>query len=213
MADLETEPGEKTVFTHTQADIDSAVKARLARESNAHTAALSEKDAAITELNANIEALKAETVKGQATNQTATEHSLALEKRLEQVEAERAEDKRLLAEQEQQKIVNSINAADKDALLKAGVDPKFAEMALNELHKSRTLEDGKAFYKDGEGAILEQSAVVDSLKAQYPEFITINRAGGNNTPVGAPGSPVDGSKETIEQFKARRESEGYYKDK
>ena len=207
------QPGEETVFTHTQADIDSAVKARLARSENAHVGVLSEKDASIAERDATIAALQADADKGQAKKLTATEHTTALEKRIEQMELRDAEKERLLAEQAAQKIVNGINTTDKDLLLKAGIDPKFAEMALNELHKSRTLENGTAFYKDGEGAILDQGTVIDSIKAQYPEFITINRAQGNNAPMEGGATNVDRSNESITAFKARREAEGHYKDK
>lgn len=194
-------------FTHTQADIDSAVTARLARATNASDGILSARDASITELTATIDALKAEADKGKVTNQTAAQKEEAFEKRIKQMEDDAVESKRLLADEKAQKVLNGITSKDKDAILKAGFDPKFSDMALNELHKLRTLEDGAAFYKDADGAIIDQSVVIDSIKAQYPEFITINRSAGNNIPTGVTSTPIDFSKESTADHINRRNAE------
>lgn len=201
------EPGE-IVFTHTQKDIDSAVKARLARSENAHVGILGEKDASIATLNATIETLKAAAEKGVVTKMSASEHTEALEKRLDQMEKDAVDRDKLLADQAAQKVIAGINSDDKDLLMKAGIDPKFADIALNELHKGRTLENGTAFYKDKEGALLDQNAVIESVKAQYPEFITVPRNLGNQVPMnGVKVAEVDYSKETTEQHITRRNAE------
>ena len=124
------------------------------------------------------------------------------------MEKDAVDNKKLLADQAAQKVIAGINSSDKDLLLEAGFDNKFADIALNELHKGRTLENGTAFYKDKEGAILDQGAVIESLKAQYPEFITVPRNLGNTVPMnGVKLAEVDYSKETTEEHITRRRAE------
>ncbi len=187
-------------FTHTQADIDSAVSSRLTRATANHDSAIGEKNSAIADLQAQIDGFKTKDEEGKQTKLTASELSLAQDKRIQQLENDAKESKIQILKQAEAKVVSDINSLDKDSIAKAGFDPKFSDMVLTELHKSRTLENGVAFYKDGEGAQIEQSSVLESLKAQYPEFITINRAGGNDVP-GAKNRPdVDPAKESTSAY-------------
>ena len=207
----EENQGDTIVMTHTQADIDSAVSSRLTRANSAHDTAMGEKDSSIAELTAQINGFKANAEEGKKTKLTASEHTQALEIRIQQMEDNAKERDLQILKQSEDKVVSDINSLDKDSIAKAGFNPKFSDMVLAELHKSRTLENGVAFYKDSTGAQLEQSAVIEALKAQYPEFITINRAAGNAVTPGNGAPDADHSQESIEQFRARRETEGHYK--
>ena len=184
----------------TQADIDSAITARLAREQSKHEAELEALKAEKAELEAKFQ-------EDQAKKMSVSERVEAQDKRIDQLLADIAERDRREAEAREQALTASLDSADEKALIEAGFNPKYSAIVLAELKKNRAVEAGAAFYKDSEGAAIDKAAVIESLKTQYPELVVVNRAAGNNVPTGQPKPSVDTSKESTEQYIERRNRE------
>ena len=192
-----TEQQEKVL---TQADIDSAVKTRLAREQSAHEKVLAEERQVRADLELKLQEKK-------ASEMTDSEHREAMQRALEATRAELEEFKTASVEKEKAAIALRIDNADEKALLEAGFNPKYSTVVLTALKASRGIEDGQPFYKNKEGAAIDRSAAIESLVVQYPELVQINRVQGNSVPTGQGQGAVDPSKETAEQFIARMQRE------
>ena len=184
----------------TQADIDNAVKARLAREQSKYDALIADEKQARADLEMKLQEKK-------ASEMTDSEHREAMQKALDATRAELEEFKAAIVEKETTAIVAKIDNADEKALLEAGFNPKYSEVVLNALKQSRGIENGQPFYKDGNGAATDRSFIISALVSQYPELVTVNRGAGNAVPTGQGGMSVDPSKETAEQFIARMNRE------
>lgn len=184
----------------TQEDLNNAITARLGREQKKHEAELEAANQRANELEQKLQ-------QKSASEMTDSEHRAALQKSLEQTRAELEEFKQTVAQKEEAEIVGKLDMSDKDALLEAGFNPKYSQVVLGELKKVRGFENGVAFYKDGEGAAINREQAISNLTALYPELVMSGRVKGNDVHTRSAGPAVDPSKETTEQYIARRERE------
>ena len=204
---MEQEPGEETVETleaktFTQEQMDGIIQGRLGKVQAKFESELE----AIRSTNSDLELRLQEK---SATVMTDTEHMVALKKSLEATQSELEEFKAQSEAEKKAKVVKAFDDADKQALLEAGANPKYANMLLDQIKKSRGIEDGTAFYKDGEGAAIDKSAIIEAVKAGNSELFLVNRVKGNSVPHGeaVTGAAVDYSKESTADFIARRNAE------
>jgi hypothetical protein len=196
----ESEVQEEQAKALTQTDVDNAITSRLSRLEKKHQAEIAEERQRAEDAEQKLQAMSAK-------NMTESERIVAQDKRIEQLQTSLNEFMERDAKAKEAEVLRSIDGSDEKALLEAGFNPKYSEVVLSELKKARGIDNGAAFYKDGEGAAIERGTVIETLKSQFPELVVVNRAAGNNVPTGEAAPKVDRKNESIEQFRARRAAE------
>lgn len=199
--------------TFNQVELDGILTKRLGKVETKHQEAM---DSMKTQL----DALTAEKASIEAAEVAATNAKMSTNDKLDAallaidgMKQDRLADKQALADAASAKVVGDINSSDEKALIEAGFDSAYTSMILPKLVELRGVENGAAFYKDGEGTLSDRASAISALAAKYPALITINRAGGNDVATKTATSKAPGQVETLEQMQARRTSEGYYDKK
>ena len=198
---MEAEETKEAVKTFTQEDINGIVETRLARERTKTEEVISGLTARLDERDAERKSAQDKLDEEAKSKLSTGEHVKALQAQVEKMASD-------LVAKDQASELNSLNNASKDVMVADGLDPKFSKFALGELESMRTVTGDGVFYRDAAGIAMSQDEALASVKATYPEWFSANRSSGATLPVGQGGSEADRSTETIDQFRARRESEG-----
>ena len=177
----------------TQADIDRVIQTRLAKEKASYEAMLEQERQDKAELEMKLQEKK-------ASEMTDADYREALKKAHEKTQAELEELKESLQQEKQEKFVRQFDDADKQALLEAGANPKYAEILLNQLKSLRGIEGDSAFYKGKDGAVADKQAVIESIMADNAELFVVNRAKGNNIPHGEGGTVRSTAEMSTEEY-------------
>lgn len=208
----EETPVQEAPKTFTQEQLDEIIQTRLGKQGEKAQEQMTAKETELIEAKAKLAELALEAQKVKAASMTEGEHIIALQKSNADTKAELAEFKAQIAQAEQAKIAQSYDSADKDLLLQGGANPKYASFLLEQVKSSRGIENGVAFYKDGEGAAIDKATAIGLVLSSNPELCISDRVAGNAVPKGE-FSTVDRSQESTEQYIARRESERAQQEK